>query len=209
MGVTANYSIWPLLLHQCSKLRLSAISRNSKIIPLLGSRLPSVVFRQSLNYASTHPLTTISILRFSLSFPRPPYRFLYVAETQQQSILIKFTRRYSISLHDICAGLGCAPRIFAFEQLPGGWYAIAMEYVESGASITRSTQLAAHRDRWTNELQKLMDTFHSAGLVHGDLRDANILCKEGSVMLIDFDWGGCRRRSLLSYWKPQRGVIGG
>lgn len=35
-----------------------------------------------------------------------------------------------------------------------------------------------------------MDTFHSAGLVHGDLRDANILCKEGSVMLIDFDWGG-------------------
>jgi len=27
-------------------------------------------------------------------------------------------------------------------------------------------------------------------LVHGDLRDANIICKEDSVMLVDFDWSG-------------------
>ena len=45
-------------------------------------------------------------------------------------------------------------------------------------------------DRWTKELQCLITNFHLEGLVHGDLRDANILCKEEYVMLLDFDWGG-------------------
>lgn len=122
---------------------------------------------------------------------RESYRLLYVAETQQrQSILIKFTPWYSILLHDICARSGHAPQVLAFERLPGGWYAVAMEYVKSAVSITQSTQFAAHGDRWANELCELMDKFHSEGLVHGDLRDANILCKDDSVMLIDFDWGG-------------------
>ena len=35
-----------------------------------------------------------------------------------------------------------------------------------------------------------MENFHSKGLVHGDLRDPNILCNGESVMLVDFDWGG-------------------
>ena len=35
-----------------------------------------------------------------------------------------------------------------------------------------------------------MENFHLEGLVHGDLRDANILCKEEYVMLLDFDCGG-------------------
>jgi len=40
------------------------------------------------------------------------------------------------------------------------------------------------------ELGDLMDAFHKRDFVHGDLRDANIICKNDSVMLIDFDWGG-------------------
>jgi len=35
-----------------------------------------------------------------------------------------------------------------------------------------------------------LSDFHDAGFVHGDLRDANIICDGDSVMLIDFDWGG-------------------
>ena len=35
-----------------------------------------------------------------------------------------------------------------------------------------------------------MDDFHKDNLVRGDLRDANIICKGDSVMLVDFDWGG-------------------
>jgi len=65
-----------------------------------------------------------------------------------------------------------------------------MEYIESGIPITDANLLPAHQERWTDELQCLMDNFHAEGLVHGDLRDANIICKEDRVMLIDFDWGG-------------------
>ena len=35
-----------------------------------------------------------------------------------------------------------------------------------------------------------MTNFHAKNLVHGDLRDENLICKGDSVMLIDFDWGG-------------------
>ena len=122
---------------------------------------------------------------------REPYRLLYVAVTpDDQLVLIKFVRQYSIELHHFCAESGHAPPILAFERLPGGWYAVAMEFIESGFPITASPQLSTHRDRWAKELQCLMDNFHLEGLVHGDLQDANILCKEESVMLLDFDWGG-------------------
>ena len=65
-----------------------------------------------------------------------------------------------------------------------------MEYLEEAVPITDAPLLSAHRYRWIDEIQALMEGFHGQNLVHGDLRDANILCKEGSVMLVDFDWGG-------------------
>jgi serine/threonine protein kinase len=120
-------------------------------------------------------------------------RLLYIAEmpaADKQLVLIKFARQYSIELHELCANSGHAPRILAFERLPGGWFAVAMEYIESGVPITHSSLLPAHRDRWMAELRGLMHSFHEKGFVHGDLRDANIICKNDSVMLIDFDWGG-------------------
>ncbi|KAH8978930.1 hypothetical protein EDB86DRAFT_2836299 [Lactarius hatsudake] len=105
-------------------------------------------------------------------------------------VLIKFVRQYSIDLHQFCAEAGHAPMILGYERLPGGWYAVAMEYIEFGVSIPNSDLLASHRDRWMTELRQLMNNFHAADLVHGDLRDVNILCKGESVMLVDFDWGG-------------------
>lgn len=38
-----------------------------------------------------------------------------------------------------------------------------------------------------------MGEFHGNGLVHGDLRDVNLIIpagKPGRIMLIDYDWGG-------------------
>jgi serine/threonine protein kinase len=123
-------------------------------------------------------------------FPdKRPNRLLYFALTPgKELVIIKFAQQYSIELHDFCAKLGHAPQIFGFERLPGGWYAIAMEYIESGLPITHSP--AAHRGRWTKELEDVVAKFHSEGLVHGDLRDANILCKGDLMTIIDFDWGG-------------------
>jgi serine/threonine protein kinase len=126
----------------------------------------------------------------------PPRQFnchLYFADTQsaaKQRVLIKFTRWYSIELHEFCANSGHAPQILAFQELPGGWFAVVMEYMKSGVPITDWSLDPAHRDRWITELQQLVDSFHDKGLVHGDLRDANIICKDRSMMLIDFDWSG-------------------
>ncbi|KAF8227067.1 hypothetical protein L208DRAFT_1405999 [Tricholoma matsutake] len=141
-----------------------------------------------------YPPSSDDYLNFEIQcfFPnRQNNHLLYVAEMpDKQLVLIKFVQQYLIELHDFCAKSGHAPWILAFERLPGGWYAVTMEYIESGIPITHSTLLLAHRDHWTEELQCLMDCFHVEGLVHGDLRAANILCKEDSMRLIAFDWGG-------------------
>jgi tRNA A-37 threonylcarbamoyl transferase component Bud32 len=93
-------------------------------------------------------------------------------------------------LHDLCAREAHAPWILGYERLPGGWFAVAMEYFEGSTSITHSDLLTRHRDHWTKYLMRLVKRFHAAGFVHGDLWDENILCKDDNVVLVDFDWGG-------------------
>ena len=119
------------------------------------------------------------------------HRLIYLAETQEHgTVLLKFTRTYSIELHALCSSLGHAPNIIGFQRLPGDWYAVAMEYLPSAARISRARELATYRETWTNELKALVNTFHARGLVHGDLRDPNIVCDGRRVMLLDFDWAG-------------------
>ena len=47
-----------------------------------------------------------------------------------REILVKFAQRYSRDLHIFCAEGGLAPELLGFEQLPGGWFALAMEKVD-------------------------------------------------------------------------------
>lgn len=95
--------------------------------------------------------------RFDTQLHRP----LYVAQTPDKRLaIIKFAQRYSIELHEFCANSGHAPQILAFERLPK-WYAVAMEYIESGFSIIHSPLLYAHQDRWAEELKSLMYNMHS------------------------------------------------
>ncbi|TEB27973.1 hypothetical protein FA13DRAFT_1736172 [Coprinellus micaceus] len=119
---------------------------------------------------------------------RQSYRQLYYAryrggEDVETLILVKFSRTYCIELHEYCFQQGHAPRILGFERLPGGWYGIATEYLPEASPI-KSAQLGP-------QLRELVAGFHERGLVHGDLRDANILSDGGErFWLIDFDWGG-------------------
>ena len=56
--------------------------------------------------------------------------FLCSAETSdKKTIVVKLTCRYSIELHAFCAQHGHAPEILGFKRLPGGWCAVAMEYL--------------------------------------------------------------------------------
>jgi len=161
-------------------------------IPPTARRFPSITRLRKWPASADDDYLSFQIVGFHPD--RQPYRLLYVAETtgpKKETILIKFVREYSIELHNFCAKRGHAPRIFAFETLPGGWRAIAMKYIVSAVLITSSPGLNTHGRRWASELKQLVNEFHEEGLVHGDLRDANMISdEEYTLMLVDFDWGG-------------------
>src|SRR5712672_331390 len=126
--------------------------------------------------------------------PQSDHSILYVAETtpNREIILLKFTRHYSIELHEFCASRQRAPRIIGFQSLPGDCLVIAMEYLSLYVSPSQahSTILDRFCDKWINDLQKLTQEFHKSNLVHGDLRESNILCDGKDLVVLDFDWGG-------------------
>jgi hypothetical protein len=160
------------------------------IIPADARRFPAIS-KLSAYRSSSNPDLTFEIFDV---FDDRAYRLLFLAKTWrsgvEEIIVIKFTQRYAIELHDLCATEGHAPSILGYERLPGGWFAVAMEYVTGSIPITHPDLPTYHRDRWTEELLRLVRTFHAENFVHGNLRDANILCKDATVMLVDFDWGG-------------------
>ncbi|KAI0252130.1 hypothetical protein BJV78DRAFT_1352562 [Lactifluus subvellereus] len=140
-------------------------------------------------YGTSNENIQFRILR--LHFDTQDYRLLYIAETSdKKQIIVKFTLRYSIELHAFCARRGQAPGILGFGKLPGGWSVVAMDYISPSVHPSRSSNLTRLCDKWVDDLQKLMQSFHDQGLVHGDLREPNMLCDGEKVMLIDFDWGG-------------------
>lgn len=135
-------------------------------------------------------------IRFKILRPhygRQNYHFLFDAkrlDEGEQLILVKFTRRYSIELHAFCAARGNAPSILGFKQIPGGWFVIAMDCISPLKYPSESPKLESLFVNWKEELQKLVQSFHDAGFVHGDLREPNILCDGDKLKLIDYDWGG-------------------
>lgn len=162
------------------------------IIPDNARRFPAI--SRLSTYGPSDPQSPDLTFEIVDAFDTRSYRLLYLAKTRRSGVekhfIIKFAQRYAIELHDLCAKQGHAPSILAYERLPGGWLAVAMEYIEDSTSITSSGLLTQHRDRWTEELINLVKTFHAEDFVHGDLRDVNILCKNDVIMLVDFDWGG-------------------
>ncbi|KAH8977111.1 hypothetical protein EDB86DRAFT_2863378 [Lactarius hatsudake] len=118
-------------------------------------------------------------------------RNLYIAKTfDDKEIVVKFTRQYSIELHNFCAERGHAPTIRGFGRIPGGWYVIAMDYISSATSPSKSLHPTHLRDKWKDDLKALVQAFHDEDLVHGDLRKPNMICNEEDIFLLDFDWGG-------------------
>ncbi|KAG1717267.1 hypothetical protein EDB19DRAFT_1654461, partial [Suillus lakei] len=108
-------------------------------------------------------------------------------------ICIKFVHDYSRDAHMHCAQAGVAPRLRGFEQLPGGWYMAVMDRLVAydvladlpiGELIPRSV---------FHSIGEHLRTLHARKLVHGDIRDTNILLEREDrtkFMIIDFDWAG-------------------
>jgi len=186
----------------------ASVSRGSPIMP--------ATFRPGV--AGLFPYPTM--FRPRMSTAGEPSSFTYGTSIEQRHlffkghikdgrpICIKFVRRYGESVHAFCADAGFAPKLLAFDKLPGGWFMVVMELLdESWVPLTLVEQHSSHsgvRQKIRSDICKL----HEQNMVHGDLRDANIMVKakkKGSLffadqpvstMLVDFDWAGVNNEVL-------------
>ncbi|KAG6374838.1 hypothetical protein JVT61DRAFT_4223 [Boletus reticuloceps] len=114
-----------------------------------------------------------------------------LTEDPTVQICIKFTRCYSKEAHLHCAELGFAPELRGF--LPGGWYMVVMDRLV-GYDLLADLPDTDHLPRSVFEaIGTQLKTLHARQLVHGDIRDTNILVKNDDrtkFMIFDFDWGG-------------------
>ena len=105
-------------------------------------------------------------------------------------IVVKFVLRYGTDGHKLLSEAGFAPMLFSVRWLPAGWLMVVMERVDAPHWKKPN---AAHCDQLREAVAKL----HAANLVHGDLREANVLISEARVLLIDFDW--CGKAGVAQY----------
>jgi len=107
-------------------------------------------------------------------------------------ICIKFSRRYSKEAHLHCAELGFSPRLRGFEELPGGWYMVVMDRLIDYDALVDLSDTDRLPESGLEVMGEQLKTLHARHLVHGDIRDTNILVKDNKthLMLIDFEWAG-------------------
>jgi hypothetical protein len=157
-------------------------------IPYNMRELPSVT------RINTYPTQSRLSFTFLKRYDSPvKHRQLYHARVDStgEEIYVKFTQKYSSDLHDFCAERKMAPKLLGFERLTGGWFAVAMEKVDTVEPYQIET-LPELLDGWKRDTQALVDGFHQKNLVHGDLRLPNFIFtkdKPHKMMLVDFDWG--------------------
>ena len=123
--------------------------------------------------------------------------FNCVKTEDQTQLCVKFTKRYSVEAHQVCADHGVAPKLYSAEQLPGGWWMIVMEYLSEEEYCTRTT-VKVDVDVLEQALKGAVRRLHQSGFVHGDIRACNIMVRcqwdngigMANVKLVDFDWAG-------------------
>ncbi|KAG1843680.1 hypothetical protein F4604DRAFT_1823435 [Suillus subluteus] len=136
-------------------------------------------------------IETSSMVHFRYIYQMDNTKLIFTAQrTNKKMICIKFVRRYSMDVHKLCASEDFAPVLYGLDYLPGGWYMVVMELIENDYICLRECSAPhSHQDEIAQKLERL----HQNGLVHGDIRDMNIMVKkDGSsgIKLVDFDWSG-------------------
>ena len=164
-------------------------------IPLELRKLPSVTGIKA--YPAASPSSRIDFTLEGRYDTEVEYRNLYHArvDSTKQEIYVKFTRQYSSDLHDFCAARGLAPKLLGLERLPGGWFAVAMEKIDTVPleKIQPPEFTMGLLGTWKKDIEKLVEDFHQQDLVHGDLRLANFIFTKDTpcrMLVVDFDWGG-------------------
>ncbi|KAG0694490.1 hypothetical protein DFH29DRAFT_815301 [Suillus ampliporus] len=115
------------------------------------------------------------------------HRRIFFGETSGgKKICVKYVKRYSPEAHRFCAEEGHAPKLIAYESLPGGWNMVVMGVLPIHDDPQMTT---AEREPLEKVVTDFIHRFHR-DFVHGDFRDINLFVLDGNFMLLDFDWSG-------------------
>ncbi|KAG1796018.1 uncharacterized protein HD556DRAFT_1471426, partial [Suillus plorans] len=128
-----------------------------------------------------------------------------VGDAAGSKICIKFVRHYSPEAHKFCANKGHAPKLIAYNPLPGGWNMVIMDALDidhdylpqqPGSYRPLSKMAVMDRQPLKEAITSLIQELHKDGYVHGDLRDANFVVRNNQdFMLLDFDWAGLKQET--------------
>ena len=117
----------------------------------------------------------------------------YVNEESERSykVAIKFTKNYSEICHSSCYEMGIAPKLLAFEKIPGEWHVVVMEWLENYTTLFDLAQNGGIGSEVSSAVIESVKLLHRNGFVHGDLRGPNIMIgNNNQVKFIDFEWAG-------------------
>ena len=108
-------------------------------------------------------------------------------------LLVKFAPQYGEEAHRAMMESGIVPKLYACENLAGGWKGVAMAYV--GDRFKMYFELETEDPPAVKPiLERAVSKIHEMGFVHGDLRGPNILCRKApkgmKVFIIDWDMSG-------------------
>ena len=128
-----------------------------------------------------------------------------IEDADGAAICVKFVTRYCEQAHRFLAERELAPRLHAVERLPGGQYMVVMDdvsndyislfnYIQDNPDLL-SKDNEGTRDLFLEKVRDCLIQLHQAGLVHGDVRNTNIMVKAVGLddplfLLVDFDSGG-------------------
>ncbi|PPQ70836.1 hypothetical protein CVT26_014041 [Gymnopilus dilepis] len=171
--------------------------------------------KDALRNNPTHPYPTSFVqkdgrrIEFEYS-KRVEDRNMFFGHMKGTPICIKFVPSYSQEAHEFLAKGKYAPQLYAVERLVGNLYMVVMENV-SGDYISlfnlvqhnsdfRTADLYQDaRDALSSKVGEALAKLHQAGLVHGDIRNTNIMVKAqnmngfndvSSFLIVDFDSSG-------------------
>jgi tRNA A-37 threonylcarbamoyl transferase component Bud32 len=96
--------------------------------------------------------------------------------------------------------MGIALKLRGFEDIGAGWSMVIMDALhEEYKPFNRNALPAGTHEH----IRAGLDELHRAHFVHGDLRDANILVRQGGgkpgFMLVDFDWAGVHQQNNIRF----------
>ena len=120
---------------------------------------------------------------------------LFVVKTDAgEQLCVKFVRTYAWTVHQQCTAWGIFPSLRGFNAVPGGWYMVVMDLLEGYECLYDIKYRLSHEEKKSlrGELRSKLTDLHKMNLVHGDVRDVNVMVRKdrSGWSLVDFDWSG-------------------